>query len=87
MEAADDARLVLQLGEDGLGADDHIPDALAGDAVVLRDLGQGEILIVVEVVELLLAVGEHVAVEIIEQGHAVCLVFHRCRLLPCAGFL
>ena len=40
VEPLDQAGLILQIGEDGLGPDDHVPDALAGDAAVLRDLGE-----------------------------------------------
>ena len=76
VEALDEAGLVLQLGEGGLGPDDDVPDALAGDVVVLRNLTQGQVLIVIEVVELLLAIGEHVAVKIEEHRHAIGLIFH-----------
>ena len=52
-----------------------IEDALAGAAGVLRNLGQGEVVVVVEVKELLLPVSEELAVEIKEHGHAVGLIF------------
>ena len=85
VEALDEAGLVLQVGEDGLRPDDHVPDALAGDAVVLGDLGQGQVLIIVEVVELLLPGSENVPVKIIQKGHPVCLAFHVLR--PPLGFM
>ena len=81
MEALDDPRLILQLGEDGLGPDDDVPDPLTGDAVVLRNLSQREVLVVVEVVELLLPVGEHIAVKVVKQGHAIGLIFQKGHLL------
>ena len=77
VEPLDQAGLVLQLGEDGLGPDDNIPDSLAGDAIVLSDLAQGQVLVVIEVIKFLLAVSEHIAIKIIEHGHAISLTFHR----------
>ena len=85
VEPLDEAGLVLQVGEDGLRPDDHVPDPLAGDAVVLGDLGQRQVLIIVEVVELLLPGGEDVPIKIIQKGHPVCLAFHVLR--PPFGFM
>ena len=74
LEAADETGLILDLLHLVLCPDDDVPDALAGDARVLRDLGEGEVVVVVEVEELLLPVGEELAVEIEEHGHAVGLI-------------
>ena len=60
-----------------------VKDALPGDARVLRDLRQGQVLVVVEVEELPLPVGQQLAVEVVEHGHAVGLVLHGSRLLFC----
>ena len=75
-EAADEARLVLHLLHGGLRPDDHVPDALAADAVVLGDLGQAQVLVVVEVEKFLLALGEEFSVKIKQHSHAVGLIFH-----------
>ena len=76
LEAADQAGLVLHLLHDALCPDDHVPDALTGDAGVFRDLSQGQVLVVVEVEEFLLPLGEEFAVKIEEHGHAIRLIFH-----------
>ena len=82
--AADEVGLVLDFRHGGLRPDNDIPHALAGDAVVFRDFGQGQVLVIVEVVELLLAVRQQIAVKIIEHGHAVCLIFdHRSTSTRC----
>ena len=75
-KALEQAGLVLQLVHGGLGADDHVPHTLPGDAAVLGDLRQRQILVVVEVKQLALPVGEDVTVKIEQHGHAVGLVFH-----------
>src|SRR5574344_683805 len=41
--ALDKAGLILDLGHVRLGADDDVAHALAGDAVVLGDLGEGQV--------------------------------------------
>ena len=74
-EPLDDAGLILDLLHGGLRPDDHIPDALPGDARVFRDLRQGQVLIIVEVEKFLLPVGQEFPVKIEEHGHAVCLIF------------
>ena len=63
LEAPDQAGLVLHLLHDALRPDDHVPDALAGDAGVFRDLSQRQVLIVIEVKEFLLPLGEEFAVK------------------------
>ena len=78
VKAADDAGLVLQLVHGGLGADDHVPHALPGDAAVFGNLRQRQVLVVVEVKQLALPFGEDVTVKIEQHGHAVGLVFHGC---------
>ena len=75
-KALHEAGFVLQVGHDGLGPDDHVPDALAGDAVILRDLGQGQILVIVQVEEFLLPRGQDLAVKIEQHRHAIGLVLH-----------
>ena len=77
MEALDETGLVFQVGEDTLRPDDHIPHTLAGDAVIFRDLSQREVLVVVEVIKFLLALGEHIAVKVVQQSHTVCLTLQR----------
>ena len=59
----------------------YVPFMLWVNAVVLGDLTKGEILVVVEVVELFLALGEDVAVKIKQHCHAVSLIFHIFGLL------
>ena len=76
MKPANQAGLVLNFGEVGLRPDDDITDALAGDAVIFGDLGQREVLVVIEVVEFLLPVCEQIAVKVEEQGHTVSLILH-----------
>ena len=75
-EALHKPGFVLQVGHDGLGPDDHVPDSLAGDAVILRDLGQRQILVIVQVKKFLLPRGEDLAVKIEQHRHAIGLVFH-----------
>mgnify|MGYP007111737260 CR=1 FL=1 len=63
-KALDDAGLVLDLLHGSFGPDDHVPDALTGDACVFRNLCQGKILVVIEIEELLLSVCEELSVKI-----------------------
>ena len=56
--------------------DDHVPDTLAGDAVILRDLSQGQVLIIVQVEKFLLPRGQDLAVKIEQHRHAIGLIFH-----------
>ena len=65
LEAPDEARLVLHLLHDALRPDDHVPDALTGDACVFRDLRKGQVLIIIEVEELLLPLGEKLPIKIV----------------------
>ena len=76
MEALDNSGLVFQFREDGLSPDDNIPYALTCDTVILCYFSQGEILVVVEIIELLLTIGKHIAVKIIQKRHTVGLIFH-----------
>ena len=75
-EAADQSRLVLNLLHGPLGADDDVPDALAADTAVFSDLGEAEVLIVVEVKKFPLSLGQKLPVKIEQHSHAVGLVFH-----------
>ena len=52
------AKAVFGFAENAFGADDGVPDALPGDARVLRDLRKGEILVVVQVKKLPLLFGQ-----------------------------
>ena len=72
----DEPRFVFDLGHVVLRAHDHIAHALTGDAVVLGDLGQRQVLVIVEIVEFLLAVGEKLSIKVEEHRHAKGLVFH-----------
>ena len=47
-----------------------------GDAVILRDLGQGQVLVIVQVEEFLLPRGQDLAVKIEQHRHAIGLVLH-----------
>ena len=75
-EALDEPRLVFDLGHVVLRAHDDVAHALAGDAVVLGDLGEGQVLVVVKLVKFLLPLGEEFAVEVKEHRHAKGLIFH-----------
>ena len=75
-KALDKAGLILDLGHVRLGADDDVAHALAGDAVVLGDLGERQVLVVVKLVKFLLPLGEEFAVEVKEHRHAKGLIFH-----------
>lgn len=50
------AGLVLHFLHDALRPDDHVPDALTGNARVFRDFRKGQVLIIVEIEEFLLPV-------------------------------
>ena len=82
LKAANQAGLVFNLLHGGLRPDDHIPDALTGNAFVFGNLRQGEVLIVIEIKELLLTVSQEFAVEIKEHRHPISLIFH-VELLSC----
>lgn len=74
--AGDQTELILDLTQGMLGADDRVPHALTGDPGVLSDLGEGKILIIIEIEQLALLVGEHIAVEVEQEAHFKRFVFH-----------
>ena len=74
--APDEPGLVLHLLHGRLGPHDHIPDPLAADAAVLRDLREAQILVVIEIEKLPLPLCQKLPVKIKEHCHAVCLVLH-----------
>ena len=76
LETADNVGLIFNLGHCGFGTHDYITHALTGNAVVLSDFCEGEILVVIEVVKLFLTLSEQITVKIEQQSHAVSLIFH-----------
>jgi len=77
LETADDVGFVLNLRHGCLGPNDHVPHALAGDAVILGNFGQGEVFIIIEVEKLLLPLGQELPVEVVEHRHPVGLILHK----------
>ena len=75
LKTLDDTGLVLDLLHGGFCPDDHVADALTGDACVFCNLCQRKILIIVEIEEFFLPVGEEFSVKIIEHSHAISLIF------------
>ena len=63
-KAADQAGLVLDLLHGGLRPDDHIPDALTGNALIFGNFGKGKVFIIIKVYEIALLLSEHYTVEI-----------------------
>ena len=45
--AAGNAKLLFHLGQRGLAVLDRVPHPLAGDAVVLGNLSQGEVIVII----------------------------------------
>ena len=76
LEPPDQAGLVLHFLHDALRPDDHVPDALTGNARVFRDFRKGQVLIIIEIEEFLLPVCQEFSIKIEEHGHAVSLIFH-----------
>ena len=76
LKPPDQAGLVLDFLHDSFRPDNHIPDALAGDARVFRDFRKRQVLIIIEIEEFLLPVCQEFSIKIEEHGHAVRLIFH-----------
>ena len=74
------SQALLHLEQLGLGPLDGIPHALAGDALVLRDFGQGKVVVVVQLHHIPLLFGQHIAVKIKQQGY-LQVFRHTARLL------
>ena len=75
-----EAYLFLQLQDDSLAPLDGVPHALAGNAEVIGDLSQRQIVVVILLHHIALLFGEHVAVEI-QQQRNLKILCHRKRLL------
>ena len=72
----DAAGHALERSEQRLAAGDGVVNALTGNALLLGDLCQREILIVIEVKIGLLLFGQQRAVGVEEQGHGKGFLFH-----------
>ena len=71
----------FHITQERFGAGDRVMHALPGNAFLLGDLAEGEILIIIEIKIGFLLFRQKAAVVIQQQGHGERFLLHRARLL------